>query len=944
MEIYESKLRVPYVTPYLIRERLFSFIEKHLDRSLICITSDGGYGKTTLVSSFIKEHNVPSIWYQLSQLDRDPHTFLSYFKTALLRHISGEQKVYDISKERLDSELTSISSILSTWQENLVIVLDNYQSINDCEEIESMLKTLIKHVSPHITFIITSRTRPNLELVQLKLQNRLVELKTHHLAFTKEEIEQFFVHLHHIDLQNHEIELILNKTEGWAASLQLLQDLIKDMNESDRPLFWLKFRGTPEIYDYLGSEILASQSEEIKSFLYKTCLFAELNADIINQYLEITNSDQILTHLLENHLFIYKNEFGTIKYHTIFRSFLYKELSGCLSKSEIYNLHRQISFIYEQRREHFPAFAHSLAGKHFLLAAKLMANMRRQYDSSLFLTLIDELLEEISPEGFSAASTILYLIKGMPQEINKDLIKPLRNKINQTKKTNSLLLADLQHMLGGVYFYTGDINKAEQLCGDSLDHSIKNKDHELISINLSLKALISWHKGRFDHAIQFAKRALSHPENGNFHHHHMATWILAEVYLDQNKLSKGESLLSETLKLSGQRYDGSIIYPYCSMGKYYRIKGKYEESLEWITKAESLGLEFNIEYDMGWIYYELALTYYKSKDLTKAEFYSSKALTYLANSDHMKCHVKMLQIQVYKELGNETLAADIQNQLEMIVKKKNFFWLKQETKTKDTSQVIIEEKKDKGFKLFLYTLGNFEIKYEDQTISLKRKSSLQILQFFIANRNKKMNKESLIDQVFPEVPFKSVKNQFYVSLSDLRKSIEPNLKTKKDSSFIKRNMDHYSFCLDHVYLDADEFTQLIERKNGTTKMERINQLTKAEKLYRGDFFEGYPYHEFLEEERERLRNLYLSVLQEIGDYYWQNKNYKIGIEYYEKVLKKEPYDETIYVDYIEHLLRGNLFLQAKKVSAQYKNSIENELGIPVDEKLQTIFQKYTQYL
>lgn len=942
VEFFETKLRVPYYTPYLIRERLFSFIEKNLDRSLICVTGDGGYGKTTLISSFIKEYDFPAIWYQLSQLDRDPQTFLSYFKTAILRHISGENQFYDIQIDNLEMELNSISTILSSWPKKLIIVLDNYQSVNECEEIESMLTALIKHVSPNVTFIITSRIRPNLKLVQLKLQNRLVELRTPQLSFTRDEIKQFFVDLHHIKLENDEIELILNKTQGWAASLQLLQDLIKDMEISDRPLFWIKFRGTPDIYDYLGSEILASLPEEIKDFLYKTCLFSELNPETINQFLDRTNSEQILQHLLENHLYIYKNEVGTIKYHTIFRSFLYKKLSECFLKSDINDFHQKISYIYEQKREHFLAFGHSIAGMDFLLGAKLMTKMRRQYDSSQFLTLIDGLLEEISPEGFSAASVSLYLIRCMPLEITQDLILPLEKKIIDTKKNDSLLLADLQHLLGGLYFYTGDITKSEQNCSDSLHHSIKNKDNELISINLSFKALISWYKGNLDQAIQYAKQALAYPDkNSNFHPHHIATWILAEVYLDQNELSKGELLLTETLKLSGQRNDCSIIYPYCSMGRYYRLKGEYQKSIEWIKKAETLGLEFNIEYDLGWIYYQLALTHFEAKNFTETELNLSKSLLFLTHSDYLKCHVKILQVEVYKQVGKLTHAPELQNQIDTIIKEKNFFWLNQETKTVAPTPVTITDKREKEYQLFLHTLGNFEIKYGDKIISLKRKSSLQILQYFIANRHKRMNKDNLIDQVFPDAPMDSVKNQFYVSLSDLRKSIEPNLKTRRDSSFIKRDMEHYSLCMDHVYLDADEFTQLIEQRDNLTKTERIKQLTKAEQLYRGDFFEGYPYYEFLEDERERLRSLYLAALQELAEYYWENDQHKMGIEYYEKIVKKEPYNETFYLDYMERLLKGNFFLQAKKVSEQYKKYIENELGIPVDEKIQWLFQNHS---
>lgn len=942
MEFLESKLRVPYYTPYLVRERLFYLLENNLDRSLICLTSEGGYGKTTLISSFIVENDIPAIWYQLSHLDSDPQTFISYFKTAILRHISVDYNVYDAPIENVDMELRNISTILSTWPKKLIIVLDNYQSINECEEIEGILTVLIKHASPHVTFIITSRIRPNLKLVQLKLQNRLLELGTCQLSFTKEEIEQFFVQLHHINLQNDEIELIYNKTGGWAASLQLLKDLIKDVNTSERPFFWIKFRGTPDIYDYLASEILASQTEEIKTFLYKTCLFTELNADTINQYLNITNSEQILNHLLENHLFIYKNDVGTIKYHTIFRAFLHNKLSEYFIKSDIIGFHRRISHIYEQKREHFLAFTHALAGMDYLLGAKLMTNMRRQYESSQFLTLIDGLLEEISSEGFSASSIMLYLIRCMPLEISKDLIPLLQKKIDDTKQINSLLLADLQHLLAGLNFYTGDIERSEQLCSDSLLHSIKNKDHELISINLSLRALISLYKGQLDKAIQFSKQALSYPDkNGNFHPHHMATWILSEVFLEQNELSKGEHLLTETLKLSGQRYDCSIIYPYCSMGKYYRLKGDYQESLNWIRKAESIALEFNIEYDLGWIYYQLALTYMKLKNFHEAESSLSRALLYLTYSDFLKYLVKALQIQVYQELGNSILAAKLQKEVDLTTEEKNYYWLKFETSSEVDNKINVSEKRSGEYKLSLHTLGNFEIKYEDKIISIKRKSSLQILQYFIANRNKKISKDSLIDQVFPDGTFESVKNQFYVSLSDLRKSLEPTIKARRDSSFIKRHMEHYSFCLDEVYLDVDEFTQLVEQRNVFTENDRLKQLKRAEALYQGDFFEGYPYHDFLEEERHKLRSLFLSILQELADFHWKNGEFKAGIEYYEKLIKKDPYNETIYVEYMERLLIKNFPLQAKKVSEQYINFIENELGIPVGEKVQSLFRKYT---
>ncbi len=105
-------------------------------------------------------------------------------------------------------------------------------------------------------------------------------------------------------------------------------------------------------------------------------------------------------------------------------------------------------------------------------------------------------------------------------------------------------------------------------------------------------------------------------------------------------------------------------------------------------------------------------------------------------------------------------------------------------------------------------------------------------------------------------------------------------------------------------------------------------------MYRGDYFEEYPYVSFLELVREKFRVYYLKVLQELAVYYWDQADYEQGISYFEKALLKEPYEESVYLEYMERLMKANLVLQAKKVSELYQKYIEKELGIPVQAKLQ----------
>lgn len=957
MLFFESKLSVPHYSPYLIRDRLFTYLNENLDCSLICLISEGGYGKTTLVSSFIKENNLSSVWYKLSQMDRNPAVFLSYFKTLIMRRISGKKVIYEVSNDELERELDNIISILASWPERLIIVLDDYQNIDQSEEVEQMLTSIISHVSPYVTFLITSRIRPNLQLINLKLKNKLAYLSTKDLKFTPNEILQYFTYLHNISLQPKEIYLIYSKTDGWAACLQLLQDLMKDIDHVDRLSFWINFKGTEDIYNYLGEEILAKQSEEIKSFLYQTCIMYELSSDVIDQYLDRNHTEQVLDHLLKNHLFIYQNENGDIRYHSLFRVFLTNQLSKRFNPSKIREFHEQLSKIYEEKKDFFHAFAHAMSSNHFLVATQIMAKMKEFYPPAKFFDLIDWFFEEVSPR-LHTASIGLFLVKCIPLNVLEKIIPALeKNLIKYDEHVNPLSIVHYKHQLAAAYFYNGEIRKAEQLCSDSLKTSYKNKDHEMIAINLSLQSVIYFYMGKYNDALKAAQESLSYPNlNSFFHPNHISSWVLAEVHLMQNKLDKSKILLEETLKISKQRYDASIVYPYCSMGKYFRLIGEYEKALEWIHKAKKIAEEFQLEYAMSWVYKELSTTFIETEDWELAEHYLSKAYTYVVHSDYLKCEVAHLQVTLYTKLGNQDLVSSKLQEFQETRNEKNYDWLStpsqhvvsekpaeaHDLKTVEQPLVVKENKETNTQDIRILTLGNFEIRVNQKSVHIKRKASLQLLQYLITHQGSKINKESILDEIFPGGMIDSANNQFYVALSYLRKALEPDLQKGPSSKYIQRDGEHYFLNAQHLYLDINEFSQLVDPRNASTPSERVKNLKAAESLYQGDYFEGYPYNIFLELERERYRVLYINLLQELAEYYWEHNDFQNGQIYYDKLLKKEPYQESIYVDYIEKLLKNKMFLHAKRVSKHYQQMIEKELGIPVVEKIEAMFNAYSK--
>jgi LuxR family maltose regulon positive regulatory protein len=82
--LLSTKFYVPPVRSTLIsRPRLLERLTHGLGGPLTLISAPAGYGKTTLVSSWLKEKKIPFAWISLDSGDNDPIRFLQYLIAAM---------------------------------------------------------------------------------------------------------------------------------------------------------------------------------------------------------------------------------------------------------------------------------------------------------------------------------------------------------------------------------------------------------------------------------------------------------------------------------------------------------------------------------------------------------------------------------------------------------------------------------------------------------------------------------------------------------------------------------------------------------------------------------------------------------------------------------------------------------------------------------------------
>ena len=84
--LYRAKLSRPNPGSLVLdRPQLVRALADHAARPLSLVVADAGYGKTTLLTSFVRSVARPVVWYSLMPSDADPMVFSRYLLEGFRR-------------------------------------------------------------------------------------------------------------------------------------------------------------------------------------------------------------------------------------------------------------------------------------------------------------------------------------------------------------------------------------------------------------------------------------------------------------------------------------------------------------------------------------------------------------------------------------------------------------------------------------------------------------------------------------------------------------------------------------------------------------------------------------------------------------------------------------------------------------------------------------------
>jgi DNA-binding SARP family transcriptional activator len=256
-------------------------------------------------------------------------------------------------------------------------------------------------------------------------------------------------------------------------------------------------------------------------------------------------------------------------------------------------------------------------------------------------------------------------------------------------------------------------------------------------------------------------------------------------------------------------------------------------------------------------------------------------------------------------------------------------------------------------KLYISTLGEFDIKLDDQSI-LKDSSRMykiyRLFEYFLTFRNKKLLPETIIDNLLSDSESDDPKNMLRTQIFRLRKTINSIIPKNEDvSKFLNLNFTNGYYCLEtgeNTVIDIDEFENFIQKGDKDKDYDinsAIYNYQSAINLYKGLYLSDNAYEVWLVPTRNYYQRLFIKTLYKFIELLKKNEENERIIALCEKTLLIEPFEENIHIEMMEALLRIG---QSKLAYNHYEyalNMLEKELGAKPTPKFMNFIKRINNY-
>jgi LuxR family maltose regulon positive regulatory protein len=606
-QLLTTKLYIPPIRPDLVtRSRLINQLNNGLHHKLTLISAPAGFGKTTLVSDWLKKlPEVPEeenqteyliAWLSLDEGDNDPVRFLTYYIAALnqiegLKAPFGEgalNMLRSLQPSPIKAVLTSLINETASISGKIIIVFDDYHLI-EAQPVHDALNFLLENLPPQMHLVIATREDPHIPLSRLRARNQITDLRAADLSFTTSEAADFLNQTMNLSLSTLDVNALETRTEGWIAGLQLAA--ISMQGQEDPASFINSFTGSHRlVLDYLIEEVLNHQPENIQTFMLQTSVLDRLTGSLCHAVSGEENSQEILEMLEHANMFIVPldNERRWYRYHHLFADLLRKRLRQTFPE-KVPILHRKASEWNEHNGFIDEAIENSLAARDFertvyLIEEHFGVNLINKYvlgDQAILRHWLAEI-----PEEFIFSKPHLCILHAWNLFTNGQL-----DAVDQILQATEKIL---------------DHNtKQKPVSSLDKDHLSDTNRMRLVGMVAIIRSFLASSSGDIPRTIQYTHQALENLPEKELHWRTVALITLGDAYASNGQITAAHEARLDALeisKASGSTYLLMIVN--LRLAEILRQQGKLQQVIDickgQFNKAEESG--FSSPAIVGWLF------------------------------------------------------------------------------------------------------------------------------------------------------------------------------------------------------------------------------------------------------------------------------------------------------------------------------------------------------
>ncbi|MEP6969772.1 MAG: BTAD domain-containing putative transcriptional regulator [Betaproteobacteria bacterium] len=333
-----GKLRRPRLGRAITRERLFQHIDDSATVPVLWVCGPAGFGKSTLVATYLEARELPSLWLQLDAGDADPATFAHFLGEAAA--VLAPRKRIRLPLPTAD-DLRDVTGFIRRCFRHLaqvlgapwVLVLDNAQELDRAPALHGAIAAALDEIPERARIVVISREPPPAPYARALAGQQVVIIDAVALRFRSDETGAL-LQLHE---RNWSADALCQAADGWAAAMILM--LASDTEPG--PLEAARADDAPQrVFELFAGEVLEAMEPWQRQVLQRIAFLPSTTAAMAVRLGAEPRAGALLEELARRGLFTDRRG-GTVvvyAFHALFSAFLRARAAAELGTDALHTL------------------------------------------------------------------------------------------------------------------------------------------------------------------------------------------------------------------------------------------------------------------------------------------------------------------------------------------------------------------------------------------------------------------------------------------------------------------------------------------------------------------------------------------------------------------------------------------------------------------------------